>query len=474
MRSTRLLLAIALAGCSLSRLDPIPCADNQTCRDAFGWGYTCNADAGLCEAAATEDRCATTWPEDLLTDREKYADTIIFGGLIDRSAADAEMLAFELPIRQVNEKSGLDGRNYGLIECDVQESSSFDTRTLDEANLDMASWLADSIGVPAVLGPQYSSTAIDVYTAISPFGTMVMSHSATSPALTDIDGGAPTPNDPGLFWRTAPPDSLQGKVIATDMMDRGITKVAVIFQNGAYGEGLEDAFNTAFLAAGGTTDLYPFSTDSDRDTAVVTVGSSDVEEVLFIASDTDSVEAFLRGAASLGDAYLDKGIFLTDGAYYESVFTDTKDSASALFDLIRGSRPTVDTESTTYQLFKASFQAAYDIDPDGYAYTAYAYDAAWLLIYDTAWSTYQYDDITGVDMARGMLKVSSGDDVEIKPNSWTTVTADFKAGHAVDVVGASGSLDYDTEGEVSAPIEIWTVSCSGSSCSFNQERVIEP
>jgi len=473
MRPARLPLVL-LAGCSLSRLDPLPCADNQTCRDAFGWGYTCDTDAGLCQQAAVEDRCATTWPEDLLTDRDSYADTIIFGGLIDRSAADAEMKAFELPIRQVNEKSGLDGRDYGLIECDVQESSSYDSRTLDEANIDMATWLADSIGVPAVLGPQYSSTAIDVYSAIAPFGTMIMSHSATSPALTDIDGGDPSANDPGLFWRTAPPDSLQGKVIAGDMIDRGISKVAVIFQDGAYGEGLEDAFNTAFLAAGGTTDLYPFSADTDRDEAVVEVASSDDEEVLFIASDVETVEAFLRGAASLGDGYEGKGIFLTDGAYYESVFTDTQDSASALFDQIRGSRPTVDTDSTTYQLFKASFQSAYDLDPDAYAYTAYAYDASWLLIYGTAWATYQLDGVSGVNMARGMLKVSSGDEVEIKPNSWTTVTADFAAGHAVDVVGASGNLDYDEVGEASAPIEIWTVSCSGSSCSFTRESVVEP
>ncbi len=470
----RPLLPLLLVGCSFSKLDPVPCSDNATCRDAFGWGYTCDTEAGLCAVAETEPRCEETWPTDLLTDREKYADTIIFGALLDRSAAEAEMLAFELPVRQVNDEAGLDGRAYGIIECDTEENGNYDDRTLDEANLDLAIWLADSVGVPAILGPQYSSNAIDVYTAVSPFGTLVMSQSATSPALTDIDGGAPTANDPGLFWRTPPPDSLQGKVIAMDMMERGVTDVAVIYQSGAYGEGLADVFNQEFQARGGTATLYYFENDNQRDEATVTVGASGAEEVLFIASDTDTVKAFLRGAGALIDQYDGRGIFLTDGAYYIDVFEETASSAGDLFDTLRGTRPTVDTESTTYALFKSAFESTYGIDPTEFAYSAYAYDATWLLIYGSAWAEYNQDGITGENMARGLLKVSSGDEVEIKPSAWTTVRADFSAGKAVDVIGASGDLDYDETGEAAAPIEIWTVDCTGGSCTFGQESVVEP
>lgn len=472
--SAPLLLPLLVAGCSFGKLDPVPCADNATCRDAFGWGYTCDAEAGLCAPAAEEPRCEATWPTDLLTNREAYAETIVFGALIDRSAAEAEMLAFELPVRQVNDEAGLDGRAYGIIECDTEESGTYDSRTLDEANLDLALWLADSIGVPAILGPQYSSNAVDVYTAVEPYGTLVMSHSATSPALTDIDGGAPTANSPGLFWRTPPPDSLQGEVIAMDMIAREVTDVAVIYQAGAYGEGLADVFNEQFVARGGSAALYYFDNDNQRDEAVVAVAASGVQEVLFIASDTDSVKAFLRGAGALYDDYAERGIFLTDAAFYVDVFEETESTAGDLFDQLRGTRPTVDTRETTYQLFRSAFQSTYDLDPTEYAYTAYAYDAAWLLIYGTAWATYQQDALTGTNMARGLLKVSSGDEVEIKPSTWTTVKAKFEAGSAVDVIGASGALDYDAQGEASAPIEIWTVSCSGSSCEFAQDSVVQP
>lgn len=470
-----LLPALILASCSLSKFDAVPCTENLECRDAFGWGYTCDTDAGLCAETETRARCDASWPEDLLSDRAAYRDLIVLGALVDRGEADAEMLAFELPIRQVNDASGLDGRRFGLIECDVTESASYDDLTLDEANLDLAMWLADEIGVPAILGPQYSSDALAVFTEVEPLGTLVMSHSATSPALTDVDGNNPTDQNPGLFWRTAPPDSLQGAAIAIDMSSRGVQHAAVIYQSGAYGEGLADVFNSELTAKGGTVDLYYFEDDNQRDEAVVDAGASDVEEVLFIASEQSDVEAFLRGAGARLEDYSSKGIFLADSAYYLAVFEATQATAGDLFPNIRGSRPTVDTSTSAYALFSTAYLATYAVDPTGSAYPAYAYDASWLLIYGAAWATYQEDGVSGLGMARGLRKVSYGDEVEIKPGTWPTVTANFETGDAVDVIGASGDLDYDpSTGETSAPIEIWYVECAGSSCTFGQHDIIEP
>lgn len=475
------LLAL-LAGCSLSRLDTVECTENLQCREAFGWGYTCDTEAGLCAEAEIEPRCDETWPRDLFSNREAYQDVILLGALMNRTTADAEMLAFELPVRLVNEDGGgLDGLPFALIECDVEGTDEgdgkFDDRTVDEANVDMAVWLADSVGVPAILGPQYSSTSILVYDAVAPYGTLLMSHSATSDALTDIDGGNPTDQDPGLFWRTAPPDSFQGVAIAQDMADRAVADVAVIYQSGAYGDGLQQVFAEEFSALGGTASDHPFANDSQLTTAITDVASSDVDAVLFIASDQASVELFLTSISSsaLIDDFADLDLFLTDGAYYQSVFENTRSTAESLFPNIRGSRPYVPTESNTYKFFSARFETIYEENPALYGYTAYAYDAAWLLIYGAAWATYQEGALTGETMARGLRQVSEEDEVEIVTNSWTTVKARFESGEPVDVIGASGDLDYDAAtGETSAPIEIWTVDCSGSECEFVQADVIYP
>ena len=135
----------------------------------------------------------------------------------------------------------------------------------------------------------------------------------------------------------------------------------------------------------------------------------------------------------------------------------------------------MDTSTSAYALFSTAYLATYAVDPTGSAYPAYAYDASWLLLYGAAWATTQEDGISGLNMARGLRKISDGDEVEIKPGTWPTVQANFETGASVDVVGASGTLDYDpATGETTAPIEIWYVECSGSSCTFGQHGIIEP
>ena len=63
-----------------------------------------------------------------------------------------------------------------------------------------------------------------------------------------------------------------------------------------------------------------------------------------------------------------------------------------------------------------------------------------------------------------------------KPSTWISVRANFEAGESIDVVGASGNLDYDgTTGETTSPIEVWGVESDGSGgYAFTSEDIIEP
>ena len=81
-----------------------------------------------------------------------------------------------------------------------------------------------------------------------PNGIVMISPSATSPALS-------TAEDDGLFFRTSPSDARQGQVMTEIIMERGINSVAVTYTNSDYGKGLADAFESAFVAAGGTVTI---------------------------------------------------------------------------------------------------------------------------------------------------------------------------------------------------------------------------
>ena len=96
--------------------------------------------------------------------------------------------------------------------------------------------LITSDGVVAVMGADCSgvTTAIANNVAV-PNGVVMVSPSATSPALSTID-------DKGYFFRTAPSDARQGQVLADILSARGIKDIAVTYTNNDYGKGLADSF----------------------------------------------------------------------------------------------------------------------------------------------------------------------------------------------------------------------------------------
>ena len=91
-----------------------------------------------------------------------------------------------------------------------------------------------------------------------PNGIVMVSPSATSPALS-------TAEDDGLFFRTSPSDARQGQVMTEIILERGINTVAVTYQNSDYGKGLADAFESAFVAAGGTVTINLAHEDGKAD-----------------------------------------------------------------------------------------------------------------------------------------------------------------------------------------------------------------
>ena len=81
--------------------------------------------------------------------------------------------------------------------------------------------LITSDSVAAIMGADCSgvTTSIANNTAV-PNGVVMVSPSATSPALSSIE-------DKGFFFRTAPSDARQGQVLADVLKSRGISNVAV-------------------------------------------------------------------------------------------------------------------------------------------------------------------------------------------------------------------------------------------------------
>jgi branched-chain amino acid transport system substrate-binding protein len=451
------LVAALLSSCSLTTFGDDACTSNADCRAAFGFGATCGA-AGLCAPLAPPARCTRTFPRDLFARPRNYASHLALGVIVnERDPSDvAAENAIELAVAQFNDLDGLDGREVAVVFCTNEEDPERDTASEEEATAAVGRYLAGALDAPALVGPSTSSQAESLYAVTAPLGTLTVSHSATSTALTQLDA------DTRLLWRTCPPDSEQGAAIADDLASRSVARVAVIYEDGSYGAGLAQVFDAAFR---GTATPFPFALGNEtlRDAQAMAVAgrAGDFDEVLFISSDFADTQQFLRYAART-PGLTDIPIFLTDTAAASPEFL-TDSVAAPLFPRLRGSRPALAT-GPVYDQFIAAYGSRFMSAPDvrQYQYAPHAYDAAWLVFAGATWPRAAESAITGETIAEGLTHLSelsvSGTTFNLLPGSWGALAAELAAGRGVDVRGASGQLDFDaTTDETSGPVEIWRI-----------------
>jgi len=477
LNTTLFCFAAGSLSCSLSRFAYTPCSTNKQCRDAFGWGFSCNEEQ-LCDEVLPTPRCKETYPTDLLQRKSDFEDGIIIGMQFDQIEFEAEMNAAELAVHQVMRNEGLAGRPYGLVKCTNEANPEFDSFSQDEANVYVSEYLANEIGVVAIVGPATSDRVDAAYLAVEKYGTLVMSPAATSPSLTELDGVRSTYDDPGLLWRTAPPDDLQGRVLSDYLKSEDIKQVALLVEEGPYGTALGVVFSARFETGDNTVDQLPFEAKNAADLSrqIDAAASANVDAVLFISSEKDDSGEFLQAVVDR-PLFDDKRIFFADGGKDTDIFDSVEDLDDEVLSRVQGTAPAV-AKTQVYDNFADDYRAKYPgFTADQTPYTAFAYDAAWLVIYGTAWAHYNEGAMTGLGVARGLRQVSKpgSTEIDIGPSTWTTLFARFETGSQVNVRGASGELDYDTDsGETSTPIEVWGVEAVGDSYGFVEIDVFEP
>ncbi len=251
--------------------------------------------------------------------------------------------------------------NGSTIEVVRADSTCIDAAAATSA----AERLITSDRVAGIMGADCSgvTTAIANNVAI-PNGVTMVSPSATSPALTDID-------DNGYFFRTAPSDARGGEILAQVVIERGVSKVAVTYTNNDYGKGLADSFSSAFTALGGmvTMDAAHEDGKGDYSAEVAALSASGANELVVIG--------YLdQGGRGIIQSSIDSGAFstfvLSDGMIGQSLIDNVDGDLSGSFGTIAGS----DSEGAA--IFK-TVASSNGIPGDG-PYEPESYDAAALMI----------------------------------------------------------------------------------------------
>lgn len=221
---------------------------------------------------------------------------------------------------------------------------------------------ADSVA--AIMGADCSgvTTAIANNTAV-PNGVVMISPSATSPALSTID-------DNGFFFRTSPSDARQGQVLADVLKSRGIMDVAITYTNNDYGKGLAESFSAAHAAAGGKVEMTAAHEDGKGDY------SAEVGALAASGASHLVVFGYLdQGGKGIIQTSLDTGAFdsfiLADGMIGQSLIDNIGAGLNGAVGTVPGS------ESEGAKMF-LDVAAAGGVDGDG-PFRGESYDAAALI-----------------------------------------------------------------------------------------------
>ncbi|MEH1098581.1 ABC transporter substrate-binding protein [Micromonospora sp. CPCC 205561] len=172
------------------------------------------------------------------TDRSDGSPLVI-GGLLPQSGDLA--LAYppisagtKLAMKEINAAGGVLGEPVVWIDGDDGTNPAV-------AKATVAQHVARNVHVIVGAGASGISRAVlpDVVRA----GKVLFAPSNTDASLTELD-------DQGLYFRTAPPDSLQGRALADVILRDGPQKIAIVARKDSYGEGLQETVRAELERAG--------------------------------------------------------------------------------------------------------------------------------------------------------------------------------------------------------------------------------
>lgn len=340
----------------------------------------------------------------------------------------------KLAVEEINAQGGvLGGRNLAIAVGDTQ--------TQAQAGIDAAQKLVSVENVTGIVGALSSGVSGPVATSVtSQTGVLQISSASTAPLLSEIA-------DNDFFFRTVPHDALQGVVLAQIAREQGLEKVATLYVNNDYGDGLASSFKTAFEKAGGSV---PASLAFEPGNAsyrgeLQRAAENDAEALLLIAYPENGV-TILRQALEGG--FFSKFVF-TDGMKAPEIIGAI---GAQYLEGAFGTAPQAIADSPAAENFKAAYEKAFgELPPKPFIDSAY--DATFLLALaiEKAGST---DRVAVRDALRA---VANPPGEQILPGEWTKAREALAAGKDIDYVGAAGSQDFDALGDVPGTYAFWQI-----------------
>ncbi|MEV4100502.1 ABC transporter substrate-binding protein [Nonomuraea sp. NPDC049649] len=348
--------------------------------------------------------------------------TLTIGTLLPQTGALAflgppEFAGVDLAIKEINEAGGVLGKEVAVIHTD---SGHTDTNIASQSVDSLLAQKAD-----AIIGAASSAVSETVIDKITGAGVVMFSPANTSDKFTTI-------NDQGLYFRTAPPDQLQGRVLGDLIVADGNATVAIMAMQDSYGTGLADQVEKTVTDGGAEVvarvDYDPKAADFAADIAKIKAANPSgivligFEETLKVVNELVKQDL----PASKHKWYM------VDGNMSNENYIGTpKGTMKGVKGTFPGAAAPDDFKKKLLEVNK---------DLKDFTYAPESYDAANLI----ALAAEAAKSDAGKDIAAKLAEVSKGGE---KCNSFPTCVELLKAGKDIDYDGVSGPVEFNDAGD---------------------------
>ena len=380
----------------------------------------CGDDGGTTTEPKADDTAATSEAPDA---GAKGDGTLKLGTLLPQTGSLAflgppEFAGVDLALKDINDAGGVNGKQVEKVDSD-----SGDTAT-DTASQSVDRLLSQD--VDAIIGAASSSVSLSVIDKITGAGVLQISPANTSIELTNYD-------DKGLYFRTAPPDTLQGRVLSDQILADGNATVGILALQDSYGTGLADAVEKSVTSSGGEVvekvvydpKAASFSTEVGK------IKAADPEAIAVIAF--EETKKIVPELVKQGIGPDTKKIYFVDG----NLADYSKDFDKGTLAGVKGTLPGV----ASTEEFKARLA---EVAPDlaDFNYAPESYDATILV----ALAAQAAGDDSGESIASKMQEVSAGGE---KCTSFKDCLALLEEDKDIDYDGIAGPVEFNEKGDPS-------------------------
>ncbi|MEU6724213.1 ABC transporter substrate-binding protein [Nonomuraea wenchangensis] len=377
---------------------------------------------GADDTAASQETASSSAPASSAPAAAKGDGTLTLGTVLPQTGSLAflgppEFAAVDLAVKEINEAGGVLGKPVKAIHTD-----SGDTTT------NIASQSVDKLlgqKADAIIGAASSSVSESIIDKITGAGVVQFSPANTSDKFTTV-------NDQGLYFRTAPPDKLQGRVLGDLVVADGNDTVGILAMQDSYGSGLADQIAKTAEEGGATVvervDYDPKAPEFSAD--VTKIKAKNPKAIVLIGFEESS--KVIQELVKQGLTADKHKWYMVDGNMSN---TNYLKMPKGTLKGVKGTIPGAEAPDA----FRERLLTV-DKELEDYTYAAESYDAAVLI----ALAAEAAKDDSGRSIAAKLAEVSKGGE---KCKSFKECADLLKAGKDIDYDGLSGPIEFDDNGD---------------------------